>query len=398
MHRSSLSNIVFCLTLILLVLFPSILSTHAVMAYLPAVVPGQFAQYSVLKYSCHSSIPQVCQSFATNLNDTKYAADQIVGVSNPSVTLQLISIYKNGTGAHVGGLVNVATGASNITAFTLGTRDYFVLAGGLEAPNQIWNTLSAPSFNKTVNEMVLGSPRNVNFLNYSLPGDYLGFSYLQSLGFAFDQSSGLLIDINSSVRTTIHGILELDFAIGMIDNNVWRDAHIQDFDLAADPQSVNVAADTSGNSTITLHRLYGFTGTVSLSTTTSASGLSCSVSPISLPMGGSDTSTLSCRGSPGTYTVTVEGNGGYSVHSTSITVTLSATPIPAQPASILSNPLFDGGIGIAAVVVAIAALVFLRRKPRSAVVVSGDASAPAVQAWFHSRLKPGNGHTRLKTR
>ena len=189
-----------------------------------------------------------------------------------------------------------------------------------------------------------------------------------------------MIDINSSVRTTIHGILELDFAISMIDNNVWRDAHIQDFDLAADSSSVNVAADTSGNSTITLHRLYGFTGTVSLSTTTSASGLSCSVSPSSLPMGGSDTSTLSCRGSPGTYTVTVEGNGGYSVHSTSITVTLSAAPIPAQPASILSNPLFDGGIGIAAVVVTIAALVFLRRKPRSAVVVSGDASAPAVQA------------------
>src|SRR5207249_5786558 len=152
-------------------------------------MPGQFAQYKVLKDSCQSSIPGICQSLATNLNDTAYAAVQMVGASGPSVTIQLISIYKNGTGARVGGLVNVATGASNITAFTLSTSDYFLLAGGLEAPNQIWNTLSAPSFNKTVNEMVLGSPRNVNFLNYSLPGDYLGFSYLQSLGFAFDQSS-----------------------------------------------------------------------------------------------------------------------------------------------------------------------------------------------------------------
>ena len=305
MHRSCLSKVVFCVTLVALVLSPSILSTHAVTVYIPGVTAGQFARYEVLKDSCQSSIPQICQSFGTSLNDTTYAATQIVGVSGPSVTLQLITIYKNGTGAKAGGLVNVATGASNITAFSTGTRDYFVLAGGLEAPDKIWNTLSAPTLNRTANEIVLGSARNVNFLNYSLQGSYLGFSYVESVGLAFDRSSGFLIDTNSSVRTTITGILALDFAIGMVDNNVWRSAYLPDFDLSANPTSVNAAANISGNSTITLHRLYGFTGTVNLSTTTSASGLSCSVSPSNLPMGGSDISTLSCRGSPGTYAVTV---------------------------------------------------------------------------------------------
>ena len=343
-------------------------------------MPGQFTQYKVLKDSCKSSIPQFCQSFGTSLNDTTYAATQIVGVSGPSVTLQLITIYKNGTGAHAGGLVNVATGASNITAFSTSTRDYFVLAGSLEAPDQIWNTLSAPTLNKTVNEIVLGSPRNVNFLNYSVPGSYLGFSYVESVGLAFDRSSGFLIDINSSVRTTITGILALDFAIGMVDNNVWRSAYLPDFDLSASPTSVNVAANTSGNSTITLHRLYGFTGTVNLSTATSASGLSCSVSPSNLPMGGSDTSTLSCRGSPGTYAVTVEGNGGYSVHNASITVTVHAIPLFAQLIGILSMPLVYGGIGVAAVVTALASFLFLRRKPRAAVVAPSVTPTPTTQA------------------
>jgi hypothetical protein len=382
-YRSLLLRVVFFFALVSLVLSPPILSTGAVTSYLPNVNLGQFAQYKVLKDSCHSSISSVCQSFGTSLNslnDTTYDAVQVLGVSGPAVTLQLISIFKNGTGAHTGALVNVATGASNITAFSLGARDYFLLAGGLAAPEQLWSTLSAPTFNKTINEMVLGSPRNVNFLNYSAPGSYLGVSYLEHVGFAFDQSSGFLIGINFSLRTVNTGIAKVDFAITMVDNNVWRNAHMPDFDLSAYPTSVNTVENTSGNSTITLHRLYGFSATVKLSVTASDSGISCSFSANSLQNGGSDTSTLSCRGSPGTYTVRVEGNGGYSVHNTSITFTVSAAPSSPQPASILSMPLFYGGIGIAAVAGALAAFLFLRRKPSRAMITQGDTSPGATQA------------------
>jgi hypothetical protein len=279
----------------------------------------------------------------------------------------------------VGGLVNVATGASNITAFSLGANDYYVLAGGLAAPDQIWNTLSAPTLNKTISEMVLGSVKSVNLLNSTLSGSYMGISYLQSFDFAFDQSSGFLIEIKSSVRTNVAGILELDFAIGMVDNNVWGSAHLPDFDLSADPTSLSVAANASGNSTITLHRLYGFSATVSLSIA-SASGVSCSLSANSLAMGSPDTSTLSCNVSPGTYTLVVEGNGGYSVHNASITVAVSATPLFAQLISILSTPLVYGGIGVAAVLAVLVSFLVLRRKPRAAVVTPGDTSTPAIQA------------------
>ena len=379
MHRSTLSNIVFCITLIALALSASILSTRAVTAYLPAVVPGQFAQYNVLKDSCHSSIPQICQSLGTSLNDTTYSAVQVVGVSGPAVTLELISIFKNGTGSHEAAIVNVATGTSNVTVFSQGVNDYFLLAGSLQAPDQIWNTPSARTITATSNEMVLGEMRTVNFLNFSVSGSQYGTTYSGPAGFAFDQSSGLLIDFNIKLSTTGTSTTMLDIAIRMVDNNVWRSAYLPDFDLRADPTSVNAAANTSGNSTITLHRLYGFTATVNLSTTTSANSLSCSVSPSRLPMGGSDTSTLSCKGFPGRYSVLVRGNGGYSVHNASITVTVSTAPIPLQPASILSMPLFYGGIGVA-VIVALAAFVFLRRKPGGGVVAPSDASTPAVKA------------------
>jgi hypothetical protein len=379
-HRSSLSNAVFCLALVALVLSPSILSGRAVpLSYVPAVMPGQLAQYKTLKDSCQSSFPQLCQSLANSLNDTTYSAVQIVDVTGPSVALQLISIYNNGTGAHTGGLVNVATGASNITAFSMSIGDYFMLAGGLAYPNQIWNTPSARAINKTINEMVLGSMRGVNFLNFSLPGSYAGISYSQSLGFAFDQSSGLLIEINSSVRTTMPGILEFDFTIDMGDNNVWGNAHMPDFDLSADPTSVSATGSTSGNSAITLHRMYGFSATVSLSASASGGSVSCSFSPNSLLMGGSDKSTISCKGSPGTYRVLVEGNGGYSVHNTTITVTLEAGPIASRPASILSMPLIYGGIGVAAVAV-LGSLLLLRRKSRGAAIAPSDASTLADQA------------------
>src|SRR5205807_5770361 len=140
----------------------------ALTAYLPGVTPGQFAQYSVLKDSCHSSISQLCPSLGTSLNDTTYAAVQVVGVAGPAVTLELISIFKNGTGAHEAAIVNVAAGTSDITVVSQSVSDYFLLAGGLQAPDPIWNTPLARSLTATSSEMILGEMRTVNFLNFSV--------------------------------------------------------------------------------------------------------------------------------------------------------------------------------------------------------------------------------------
>src|SRR5438093_9964405 len=161
-------TIFFCFALVALMLSPSTLSAHATSTYAPAVTPGNLAQYTVLYDTCQSTDPMVCQSMGNGLNDTQYAALQVVEVSGPTVTLQMITVYKNGTGSHQGVSVDVDTGQSNITAMGQGPPgDYFVLAGNLLVTDHIWNSPTAPIFNSTSSEMVLGKSRQVNFLNFS---------------------------------------------------------------------------------------------------------------------------------------------------------------------------------------------------------------------------------------
>jgi hypothetical protein len=477
MSRVVVLNVLLCLTLAVLVLSPTTLSVRAVTpqpSYVPAVMPGQFAQYQVLKNTCHSSIPEVCALLKNSLNDTTYQAVNVSTVSGSMITLQRISIYANGTGTQQGGLVDVATGFSNITIFGFVSGDFFVLAGNLQAPNPIWGNPSAPTFNSTSNEMVLGATRSVNFLNSSVTEPpSMGTAFSETSGFAFDRPSGFLIEVNLSVTFVTSGVTTtLDLALRMVDNNIWRTAYLPDFNVSSNPITINIVGSSTGTSTITLTRLYSFTATVKLTATPSSSSLTCSLSASTLAMGGSDTSTLSCAGSPGTYTVSVSGDGGYSIHSASISVsiadfqishsgvisfqagssgtatitiaaqngysasttleivnvpsgltcnlssnsvsgygsvtltcsgqpgsytvtvkatgggtshstdtpvTVSAAQAPTQPASNLPTIAVYGGIGVVAVIAALVALLFLRRRPKGAVVPPSGASAPTTQ-------------------
>src|SRR5213592_131658 len=97
---------IVCFALVALMLSPSTLAVHATTMYAPAVTPGNLAQYAVLYDTCQSTDPMVCQSMGTGLNDTQYAALQVIEVSGPVVTLQLITIYENGTGSQEGLTVN----------------------------------------------------------------------------------------------------------------------------------------------------------------------------------------------------------------------------------------------------------------------------------------------------
>ncbi len=97
------------------------------------------------------------------------------------------------------------------------------------------------------------------------------------------------------------------------------------FSVSPSPPSVTVQAGSSGTSTVTLTSLYSFAGTINLSTTVSPSGLTASLSPTSLTLtsGGTAASTLTLSSpKPGTYAVTVQGNGGSLSHSVTVTVTV----------------------------------------------------------------------------
>lgn len=115
-----------------------------------------------------------------------------------------------------------------------------------------------------------------------------------------------------------------------------------DFSITANPSSISINAGSSSTSTITLTSLSGFAGPVTLSATSSPSGLGLSLNPssVSLSSGGTGTSTLTIGGSTaGTYTVTVTGSSGSLSHQTTVTVTVNTVnsgdfSIAASPSSL----------------------------------------------------------------
>jgi hypothetical protein len=101
-----------------------------------------------------------------------------------------------------------------------------------------------------------------------------------------------------------------------------------DFSMSA--SSVNVAAGSSGTSTISTAVISGSAETVSLSASGLPSGASASISPSSVTAGNNSTMTISTMASTpgGVYTVTVTGTAPSATHTTSVTLTVSGSPPP----------------------------------------------------------------------
>src|SRR6266571_1756786 len=105
------------------------------------------------------------------------------------------------------------------------------------------------------------------------------------------------------------------------------------FTVTANPTNVNTITGSTGKSTITVTYAPTFIGTVTLNYTVSPStGLSCSLSVTSFT--GSGNSTLSCSGSEGLYSVTVNGTGGQNTASTTVNYTVQDFAITASPTSV----------------------------------------------------------------
>jgi uncharacterized membrane protein len=93
--------------------------------------------------------------------------------------------------------------------------------------------------------------------------------------------------------------------------------------LITSPDSVSVPVGVQGNLLITVTSSGGFADSVTLASTVSPTGLSCSLTP-NLLIGGSGTSSLLCSGSSGTYSVTVTGTSNSAgPHSKTVTFTVS---------------------------------------------------------------------------
>ena len=346
---------------------------------------GQWAEYKTLYNSCMETF---CQANGISFGEIASMAIQIVEVSGTGVTLKLITVLANGTASHQGILVDVSTGASNATI--LGTRtDYFVLAGRLNATDKIWNTPSAPTLNRTRAETVLGFSRMVNFLNYTSSYSPIGFPISISTGFAFDQQSGVLIEFsfsasyNSSVAS-----YQAAFAMGMVDNNIWRNSTLPDFTISANPTALNATQDSPGVSNITITRLNGLTTSVKLTASPQMSrglGVTCSFSSSTLSSGSSDRSTLSCTGYQGTYTIAVTGDSGYETHTTLVMVNIAANENPdliptGLPPSNFTMLLIYAGIAVVAIIAVLVAYFLLRRKTAQPPIAPTSTTTPPPAA------------------
>jgi hypothetical protein len=101
-----------------------------------------------------------------------------------------------------------------------------------------------------------------------------------------------------------------------------------DFSLSASPTSLTVTQGTSGSSTVTVHDIGSFTGSVTLSTSALPSGVTASFGTNPTASTSSVTFTASSTATTGTSTVTITGVSGSLTHTTTISLTVNA---PAQP-------------------------------------------------------------------
>jgi len=102
---------------------------------------------------------------------------------------------------------------------------------------------------------------------------------------------------------------------------------VPDFSIAANPASISFVPSQSATSTISLQSTGGFTGSVALTTASSPAGVTGGCSPSTIS--GTQTSTCTLTASTaGSYSVTVTGTSGSLVHTTSISVSVTANPPP----------------------------------------------------------------------
>lgn len=105
--------------------------------------------------------------------------------------------------------------------------------------------------------------------------------------------------------------------------NVNPSAPAADFSLSASPGSLSVSRGNSVTSTISVSKLNGFSGTVSLTAASLPKGVTASFNPSSTTSNSTLTLKANNNASPGTATITIKGVAGALTHTTNITLTIT---------------------------------------------------------------------------
>jgi hypothetical protein len=146
----------------------------------------------------------------------------------------------------------------------------------------------------------------------------------------YDSTNGEIGDICNGQQATYVAngtsyVIQLEFSNSANNCVTFPPVSGPNFSLSASPSSLTVTQGTNGSSTITVTPSGGFTGSVSLSTSTLPSGVTASFG--TNPTTGSSvlTFTASSTATTGTTSVTITGVSGSLSHTTSISLTIAAS-------------------------------------------------------------------------
>ena len=158
-----------------------------------------------------------------------------------------------------------------------------------------------------------------------------------------------------------------------------------DFSLTASPASLTLAQGFGSSSTVTVGKLNGFTGSVSLAASGLPSGVTASFNPASATSSSTLTLTATSSAATGTATVTITGTSGSISHTTTLALTVSATASPdfsfsASPASL---PITRGTSGTSTVSIV----------PQNGFTSSVNLSASGLPSGVTASFNPASATT-----
>jgi hypothetical protein len=349
-----------------LVVVPEFTTVSGITIYSPGAKKGEWVYYGQINTYFQSNIPSITSNpFITPFMHVASINSTVTDVTQDNIMLTQLWTFNNGTSPRTLVLQgNVVTGMGNYTSIGFGV---WFIPGGLSAGDNA-GVGSAPMINETVVASYAQSSWAVNVWNFTFNTGGVH----QVIPYVWEESTGLLLEHSYLVSYP-------NFENGSLEIKATRTnipATNPDFVMSLSNDSLTTLVNTTAVTTLILSAPDNLT--VSLATSSSPSGLACTLSSSTVNVKTSTNSTLSCKGPAGTYQVTIFGTSGSKSHTKALTYQVNS-PSPAAPITILGlNPTtFYVIIAAVVAIIALASFVLLRKRRPAEEQVSPIAPQPS---------------------
>ncbi len=255
MGRSLTFSNLFATLLVTTITLSAFSPAGAVVTYSPGVAFGNWAKYGQVSASWTSSIlGQRAPPPIADFLSTTWVRTNVSAVSGQEITAKQTRMFTNGTVRETTLAGNVESGQGNLT--------FWIISGGLNPGDKIYNNETAPTLNATISRAYLGSVRTVNVLNITLtiaiPG---GSGSFTAIGF-WDKPTGVLMELHYTENFSSLGYSASGSATAIItETNLWTTQ--PDFAVYTSPTKT-LETGSSAQSTVYLTSLNGFAGDVAV--------------------------------------------------------------------------------------------------------------------------------------